>query len=354
MKKFFILLLLLILSCQPSNINIALVGNSSAFFEKYLKGLLSAIEEINYEGGIKGHTIKLSICKDSLDSIKEKNFSAFFVCPLSKKEREKLIKISELEKIPLIFLFPTFVNDVKSLYFAGDIISETTFLADASFYSLHSNNALILEFDEEIATIFKDAFNKNGGKVESLNFVNGSFEEMKIKIAERVSSKDSPQIFFLAGSEPIPNEILETIYGFNRIIVAPFSFSTINKMPDETLTSLVGYNLSSKILNFTQFSSVFEAKYGHCPDNCSLISYESLFFLKDSFFQKNLTKETDKRRWIDLKLSGKVSFDNFGNFIRPFSFAIVKDGGIKDLSSVNREYLKNIQEKILLERFSEQ
>lgn len=354
MKKFFILLSLLIFSCQPSNINIALVGNSSIFFEKYREGLLSAIEEINYEGGIKGHTIKLTIFENNFNSFEKKKFSAFFVCPISKKDRDELTKISEKEKTPLIFLFPTFVSGNQSFLFAGDIISETTFLADASFFSLLSNNALIFEFDKEVATIFKNAFNKNGGKVESLNFANGPLEEMKTKVAERISSKDSPQIFFLAGSETVQNNILETIFSYNKVVVAPFSFCSSNKMPDETLTTLVGYNLSSNMLNFKQFSALFETKYGHIPDNCSLISYESLFFLKDFLSKKSLKKETDKRKWIELNLSGKVSFDKFGSFLRPFSLAIVKDNDIKDLSTAHKEYLKKIQEKILLKRIFEQ
>lgn len=354
MRKIFLLVALLLLSCQPSVIEIALFSKSSEALEKYAEGIELAIDAINSEGGIGGHNIKLSICKNGLDEVAEKNLSALFLGPSNESIIKKAVQLSKNKSIPLFFLFPYFKGGENNLFISGDIASETNFLSNAAAYSLHSNFVLVVEFEERLAKCYSESFEKNGGKVETLNCLQLSPDEIKKKLEEIFSKKENPQIIFFAGFEEENIEPFKEVLK-KSIIMAPFSFYVLNNLGtyEEALTTLSWFDEKKKTGKIAEFQANYENKYGHKGGNLSLLSYEAVFLLKNlpSYnTQEQNIEEKIKNNPLDFELSGKLFFDNYGVLNRRASLAVERDGEIKDLSIVERDVLKGLQEKVVQER----
>jgi len=355
MKKIVILLVLFLLSCQPSVVKIALFSQSSKTLEKYKKGVEFAIDAINSEGGIGGHNLNLAICKNRLDEADGEKLSALFLGPSSERDIKKAVQLSEKNSILLFFLFPYFKGGENSLFLSGDIISETSFLSDAASYSLHSNFALVAEFDEKLAKCFGESFQKNGGKVETLNCLQLSSKEIKKKLEEIFSQKETPQIIFFAGFE---EENIEPFKDFfqKSVVMAPCSFFVLNNLEsyEGTLTTLSWFDANKKTGRIAEFQTNYQNKYGGKAENFSSLGYEAVFLLKNLLSQKTegqkINEAIEKFNPLELELSGKLFFDNGGILNRRASLAVARDGEIQDLSFVERDVLKGLQEKVVQER----
>lgn len=355
MKKFLILAVLIFFSCQPSVIVIALFSESPNILEKYTKGVKFAIETLNSEGGIGGHNLQLVVCKNGVDEAEQKKISALFLGPSSKNNIKKAVQLSEKNSIPLFFLFPYFKGGGNSLFLLGDIISETSFLSDAASYSLHSNFVLVIEFDKSLANCFVETFKKNGGKIEKLNCLELSSDEIKKKLKEIFCQNETPQIIFFAGFE---KENIEPFKNFfqKSVVMAPFSYYVLNNFVsyERTLTTIPWFDLNKKTGRISEFRTNYENKYGRKVENFSSLGYEAVFLLRDLLNQKTkvqaMGKEIKKYNPFELELSGKFFFDGYGVLDRRLAFAVAKGGEIMDLSLVEREILKEIQEKVVMKR----
>lgn len=355
MKRFFPLLVIFFLSCQPSVIDIAVISDNPKYFEKYKRGAELAVDSINSEGGAGGHNLKLSFYGPQIFEEKLEKLAAVLLCPCSLETAEKAIKFSEGNSIPLFCLFPCFKKGKNSILLGGEILSEVSFLADSIKYSLHADNALVLEFDETISNCFKERFQKIGGKTKILKCKEFSPDELNDKIIDIVSQKETPQVIFIAGTE---KENIEPFHNFfeSFIFIAPYSFCVLNGLEsiDGILTSLAWFDLNKKDLQIKEFIIKYGENSGEKINYQSALIYESVFLFKDILRQK-LSKGNPvamlKGSTIELPLSGKLFFDSNAVLNRRLAFSVTQNGSIVDLNLLDRSVLKNLQEKVIQRRF---
>ncbi len=354
MKKFLFLFVCFLLSCQPSVIEIVVISDSPAYCDEYKRGAELAVDIINAEGGANGHKLRLSFCEPRIIEETKRELSAVFLSPCNYATVEKAIRFSETEKVPLFYLFPYFKKGEYSFLLGGEILSEVSFLADSAVYSLHSDTALILDFDETISNHFKECFEKNGGKTEVLKCKELSADDCKNKLINSFSKKEIPQIVFFAGLE---KENIEPFYNLieNSILIAPYSFCVLNGLEsfDGVFTSLPWFDFSKKTLKVEEFVQRYEDISGEKPDYQSSLIYESIFLFKD-ILNQSLPEENSPEIFRNspamLELSGKLFFDRDRVLKRRLALSVTKNKGMIDLNLLSRSVLKSFQEKVIEKR----
>ncbi len=327
-----------------------LTGNLAFQSEDVVKGLDLASEEINKNGGIKGHKVKV-VYEDygfdfakavqgyqkltKFDEIKyiivSYGDTVLAVAPLA--EQDKVISLAVGAASPKISTAGdfTFRNNLQT----KDEVKE---MANYIYYMQNKKQvgALVLNTDSgnSYFNAFKKEYESLGGVVQNVEKVNKDETDYSTQTS-KLKNSNTENIFFMLGAEMLISfltEIKQLEY-FPELYGGYYTEnSKVLELAGKNAEGIVYthfYNPQSS--KTKEFISKFSAKYGSKPNPFSALAYDNLYMLKIAIEKCNnvLDSVCAKNNLYKVEIdgvSGKTSFDKNGDTIKQIFFKTIKDG----------------------------
>ncbi len=367
MKKIFSLVVILLIicgliwvSCQKKveekvvkiGAVLVLTGPNAKAGQSAKQGIEMAVEEINASGGVKSRKIKVIYEDDGGEP--QKSVSAV----------QKLINVDKVlailgpmwsscvlavapivESKGVVILSPT-ASSPKITY-AGDYIFRNTYsdaiegakTAEFASKELKYGKAGILFINNDYGVGLKDAFKRKfeelGGKIvidEGYDPKTTDFRTILVKVKER-----SPEVIYIAGYSEMGQllrQMRETGIKIPVLSCIMFEISDIAKVAGKAAEGVIyaypSYDPEKGNEITLKFAKKFKEKYGTLPDPEAAFSYDAVKILALAMEKGGFTSEDIKNALYKIKgyngITGKTSFDENGDVIKPVGFKRVHNG----------------------------
>ena len=367
MKKIFSLVVILLIicgliwvSCQKKveekvvkiGAVLVLTGPDAKAGQSAKQGIEMAVEEINASGGVKSRKIKVIYEDDGGEP--QKSVSAV----------QKLINVDKVlailgpmwsscvlavapivESKGVVILSPT-ASSPKITY-AGDYIFRNTYsdaiegakTAEFASKELKYGKAGILFINNDYGVGLKDAFKRKfeelGGKIvidEGYDPKTTDFRTILVKVKER-----SPEVIYIAGYSEMGQllrQMRETGIKIPVLSCIMFEISDIAKVAGKAAEGVIyaypSYDPEKGNEITLKFAKKFKEKYGTLPDPEAAFSYDAVKILALAMEKGGFTSEDIKNALYKIKgyngITGKTSFDENGDVIKPVGFKRVHNG----------------------------
>jgi len=367
MKRIFSLVVILLIicgliwvSCQKKveekvvkiGAVLVLTGPNAKAGQSAKQGIEMAVEEINASGGVKSRKIKVIYEDDGGEP--QKSVSAV----------QKLINVDKVlailgpmwsscvlavapivESKGVVILSPT-ASSPKITY-AGDYIFRNTYsdaiegakTAEFASKELKYGKAGILFINNDYGVGLKDAFKRKfeelGGKIvidEGYDPKTTDFRTILVKVKER-----SPEVIYIAGYSEMGQllrQMRETGIKIPVLSCIMFEISDIAKVAGKAAEGVIyaypSYDPEKGNEITLKFAKKFKEKYGTLPDPEAAFSYDAVKILALAMERGGFTSEDIKNALYKIKgyngVTGKTSFDENGDVIKPVGFKRVHNG----------------------------
>ncbi|MCD6147756.1 ABC transporter substrate-binding protein [bacterium] len=367
MKRIFSLVVILLIicgliwvSCQKKveekvvkiGAVLVLTGPDAKAGQSAKQGIEMAVEEINASGGVKSRKIKVIYEDDGGEP--QKSVSAV----------QKLINVDKIlailgpmwsscvlavapivESKGVVILSPT-ASSPKITY-AGDYIFRNTYsdaiegakTAEFASKELKYGKAGILFINNDYGVGLKDAFKRKfeelGGKIvidEGYDPKTTDFRTILVKVKER-----SPEVIYIAGYSEMGQllrQMRETGIKIPVLSCIMFEISDIAKVAGKAAEGVIyaypSYDPEKGNEITLKFAKKFKEKYGTLPDPEAAFSYDAVKILALAMEKGGFTSEDIKNALYKIKgyngITGKTSFDENGDVIKPVGFKRVHNG----------------------------
>jgi len=331
---------------------LVLTGPDAKAGQSAKQGIEMAVEEINASGGVKSRKIKVIYEDDGGEP--QKSVSAV----------QKLINVDKVlailgpmwsscvlavapivESKGVVILSPT-ASSPKITY-AGDYIFRNTYsdaiegakTAEFASKELKYGKAGILFINNDYGVGLKDAFKRKfeelGGKIvidEGYDPKTTDFRTILVKVKER-----SPEVIYIAGYSEMGQllrQMRETGIKIPVLSCIMFEISDIAKVAGKAAEGVIyaypSYDPEKGNEITLKFAKKFKEKYGTLPDPEAAFSYDAVKILALAMEKGGFTSEDIKNALYKIKgyngITGKTSFDENGDVIKPVGFKRVHNG----------------------------
>ena len=331
---------------------LVLTGPNAKAGQSAKQGIEMAVEEINASGGVKSRKIKVIYEDDGGEP--QKSVSAV----------QKLINVDKVlailgpmwsscvlavapivESKGVVILSPT-ASSPKITY-AGDYIFRNTYsdaiegakTAEFASKELKYGKAGILFINNDYGVGLKDAFKRKfeelGGKIvidEGYDPKTTDFRTILVKVKER-----SPEVIYIAGYSEMGQllrQMRETGIKIPVLSCIMFEISDIAKVAGKAAEGVIyaypSYDPEKGNEITLKFAKKFKEKYGTLPDPEAAFSYDAVKILALAMEKGGFTSEDIKNALYKIKgyngVTGKTSFDENGDVIKPVGFKRVHNG----------------------------
>ena len=331
---------------------LVLTGPNAKAGQSAKQGIEMAVEEINASGGVKSRKIKVIYEDDGGEP--QKSVSAV----------QKLINVDKVlailgpmwsscvlavapivESKGVVILSPT-ASSPKITY-AGDYIFRNTYsdaiegakTAEFASKELKYGKAGILFINNDYGVGLKDAFKRKfeelGGKIvidEGYDPKTTDFRTILVKVKER-----SPEVIYIAGYSEMGQllrQMRETGIKIPVLSCIMFEISDIAKVAGKAAEGVIyaypSYDPEKGNEITLKFAKKFKEKYGTLPDPEAAFSYDAVKILALAMEKGGFTSEDIKNALYKIKgyngITGKTSFDENGDVIKPVGFKRVHNG----------------------------
>ena len=331
---------------------LVLTGPDAKAGQSAKQGIEMAVEEINASGGVKSRKIEVIYEDDGGEP--QKSVSAV----------QKLINVDKVlailgpmwsscvlavapivESKGVVILSPT-ASSPKITY-AGDYIFRNTYsdaiegakTAEFASKELKYGKAGILFINNDYGVGLKDAFKRKfeelGGKIvidEGYDPKTTDFRTILVKVKER-----SPEVIYIAGYSEMGQllrQMRETGIKIPVLSCIMFEISDIAKVAGKAAEGVIyaypSYDPEKGNEITLKFAKKFKEKYGTLPDPEAAFSYDAVKILALAMEKGGFTSEDIKNALYKIKgyngITGKTSFDENGDVIKPVGFKRVHNG----------------------------
>ena len=331
---------------------LVLTGPDAKAGQSAKQGIEMAVEEINASGGVKSRKIKVIYEDDGGEP--QKSVSAV----------QKLINVDKVlailgpmwsscvlavapivESKGVVILSPT-ASSPKITY-GGDYIFRNTYsdaiegakTAEFASKELKYGKAGILFINNDYGVGLKDAFKRKfeelGGKIvidEGYDPKTTDFRTILVKVKER-----SPEVIYIAGYSEMGQllrQMRETGIKIPVLSCIMFEISDIAKVAGKAAEGVIyaypSYDPEKGNEITLKFAKKFKEKYGTLPDPEAAFSYDAVKILALAMEKGGFTSEDIKNALYKIKgyngITGKTSFDENGDVIKPVGFKRVHNG----------------------------
>ena len=250
-----------------------------------------------------------------------------------------------IESKGVVILSPT-ASSPKITY-AGDYIFRNTYsdaiegakTAEFASKELKYGKAGILFINNDYGVGLKDAFKRKfeelGGKIvidEGYDPKTTDFRTILVKVKER-----SPEVIYIAGYSEMGQllrQMRETGIKIPVLSCIMFEISDIAKVAGKAAEGVIyaypSYDPEKGNEITLKFAKKFKEKYGTLPDPEAAFSYDAVKILALAMEKGGFTSEDIKNALYKIKgyngITGKTSFDENGDVIKPVGFKRVHNG----------------------------
>lgn len=347
---------------------VPLTGDVKTFGESARNGSMLAIEEVNAAGGINGRKIQAIAADDKNDPTETSNAGAklmdmdqvvAIIGSVSSKCSVPLSDKCQSAKIPMIT--PTSTNPKVTVGDDGkrkDYVFRACFIdpfqgtvgAKFAYDSLKAKTAAVMydvgnDYSKGLADYFKAAFEKDGGKVtafESYAKDDVDFSALLTKIKQ-----SSPDVLFI----PDYYNKVGLIARQARQLGVTAVFLGGDGWDSPEMTKIAGdaiyggyftnhYSPDDPRPEVQEWVKKYQAKYGQKPDALATLGYDAALLLIQALKNaSNAKPEEIKTALGAIKdfpcVSGKITFDEWGNPIKSAAVLEYTKDGQKYVTTIN-------------------
>jgi len=366
MKKIFSLVVILLIicgliwvSCQKKveekvvkiGAILPLTGDAAKYGESAKEGIELAIEEINAEGGVKGHKIEI-IYEDS-QGLPTTGVSAFqklitsnrvpavigglfssvtlAIAPIA--NREHVVVLSPTSSAPAI----TKAGDYIFRNCASDIF-EGKIMAEAARKTLGLSKVAIIYINNDYGVGIKDVFKKEftalGGKILAEEAFDQGATDFRTQITK--VKQANPEAVYIIGYRELGSLLKQAKeLGLNVQFLSTVMFEDpeILKIAGDAAEGVIysarAYNPKSKEPIVKKFVEKYEMKYHKEPDIFAALSYDAVLILAKAMEIGGFTADGIKEAIYGIRdfqgVAGVTSFDENGDVVKPAVLKIVRN-----------------------------
>jgi branched-chain amino acid transport system substrate-binding protein len=338
-----------------------LTGAEASFGNSAYQGAQLAVDELNSNGGVLGKKIELVkadnaskadeatrvaqklIDKDKVDAIIGATISTDTLAIVPIVQQNKIPLISSSATNPKVTVNPD-TGKVNDWVFRACFIDpfQGTVMANFSSNTLHAKTAVVLvdnssDYSKGLAKFFQDSFQKNGGKILSVESYQANDPDFKA-ILTKVKN-ENPDVVYVPGYYNDVGKIVKQ--GREAGITVPFEGGDGWDSPE--LVKIAGAeNLNNTFISnhyaaddtdpvVQKFVKDFQSKYGNAPDAMAVLGYDALNLLANAFKQAGSTDHTKVRDALaatkDFQaVTGKISFNENHDPVKSAVILEYKDG----------------------------
>jgi len=361
MKKLLLFLVLFLAACRPSPVKVLVFLPANGSMDAVGNGIALAAERINSEGGVFGHTVRVTrgngVSAAGMDGV-----SVVMVATGNRKELEAIHRLASRRRVPVVLANPLFGGEGvpgNEVSFARGAEEEALFMGDFCAFTLHASQVLILKGDGTLAESFRKGFSRDNRLASDYQVTPADPGEDASKIKTILDGSDPPQAVFWASQERMPPEIMSMLSGELKgraLLVTAASFmSGGGGFPGGTLTPLPYYDGSRKSVEVVAFRVDYKERFGRQPSSWAAVGYEAMTAVKQGF-ESGARKDAEfrnyfKNREVNFALLGRLNFTTESRLVVPFDMAMVKGSEAVPIREMAREALVELQEKTLSFRY---
>ena len=370
--------LLLLFGCGPRPVRIGavlpLTGSLAAYGQSLDRGVLTATDQVNRQGGIEGRRLEVLI-RDSASDPRQA-VEAFRSLILEEKvavvvgggSSDEALAMAPLAEQYQRVLFSPSASSPK-LSEAGDFVFrnwpsdalEGRATADLAAYTLHANRVLLLAernaYADGLASAFEKRFCTEGRSVDRLDFNAGEAgSEPFLKSA--LERSRGTQVLYLVGYGP---DLLPLVAGLEKEGVDRPMLS-VSALAERHLMAKAGrlldgvvflgptYNPDSSSPAVQVFVSSYEGRYHDVPDIYAAHAYDAVMVLVSVMARDGLSARDVRKGLLSVKdfqgASGSMSFDARGDVIQTYEACVAEGGRAVPLKSVLDQVLPPMQRRV--------
>jgi branched-chain amino acid transport system substrate-binding protein len=329
-----------------------LTGSAAPYGQNAQRGILLALEEINAKGGIKGKKVEV-IFEDSKTDPKEA------VSALQKLYRINNIPfiIGDINSTGVLAMAPIAEKNHIILFSPGASNPKISDAGEYIFRNWHSD-ALEGEVDANfaynrlgwkktavlyvnaaygagLAEVFRDTFKKLGGEIVAFEAYEQDAIDMRGQI-NRILSQN-PDGIFLPGW---PKEMSVALKQLKEL-GSKLPILSVQGFDDPSILKLAGIAAEGVIFSIPEspdpndemvkhFNVAYKQKFNMEPGVCSAAGYDALKIFMWAIEKAGYFPEKVQKEMAQLKdfpgADGKITFDERGDLLKPFSFKVVQQG----------------------------
>lgn len=330
-----------------------LTGDMAKFGESFKNGIDLATQEINNAGGVHGARLQIIyeddsgdgkqaisafrklISQDKIQSVigGAMSSTAMPIAPIA--QRDKIIIISPTATAPALSKFKDYFFRIQpSDNYEGKAMAEfvNQQLGATEVALFYVNN----DWGQGLANVFKDDFTTLGGKISVAESYGLGDTDFRTQITKIKSA--NPEYLYLLGYLKELSIILRQIQelGLKCQILSAYSFHDPKllrvsaQVAENAIFTIPTYDPQSKDAMVTEFVKRYTAKYNKEPDMFAAHSYDCMMILNCVMQQGALTGTEINISLHNLTnypgVTGKTTFDERGDVIKPMRFFTVKNG----------------------------
>ena len=328
-----------------------LTGDAAKYGESAKEGIELAIEEINAEGGVKGHKIEI-IYEDS-QGLPTTGVSAFqklitsnrvpavigglfssvtlAIAPIA--NREHVVVLSPTSSAPAI----TKAGDYIFRNCASDIF-EGKIMAEAARKTLGLSKVAIIYINNDYGVGIKDVFKKEftalGGKILAEEAFDQGATDFRTQITK--VKQANPEAVYIIGYRELGSLLKQAKeLGLNVQFLSTVMFEDpeilkiAGTAAEGVIYSARAYNPKSKEPIVKKFVEKYEMKYHKEPDIFAALSYDAVLILAKAMEIGGFTADGIKGALYGIRdfqgVAGVTSFDENGDVVKPAVLKIVRN-----------------------------
>ncbi len=370
--------LLLLVGCGPRPVRIGavlpLTGSLAAYGQSLERGVLTATDQVNREGGIEGRRLEVLI-RDSASDPRQA-VEAFRSLILEEKvavvvgggSSDEALAMAPLADQYQRVLFSPSASSPK-ISEAGDFVFrnwpsdalEGRATADLAAYTLHANRVLLLAernaYADGLASAFEKRFSTEGRSVDRLDFSAGEAgSEPFLKSA--LERARGAQVLYLVGYGP---DLLPLIAGLKRegvdrpmlsdsSLAERHFMAKAGRLLDGVVFLGPTYDPDSSSPVVQVFASSYERRYHDVPDIYAAHAYDAVMVLVSVMARDGLSAQDVRKGLLSVKdfqgASGSMSFDARGDVIQTYEACVAEGGRAVPLKSVIDQVLPPMQRRV--------
>ena len=378
--------LLLLTGCGPRAVRLGavlpLTGDLAAYGQSLERGILTAEDQVNREGGIEGRRLDVLI-RDSASDPK-RAAEAFRTLVLDEQvaavvgggsSDEALAMAPLAAQYRRILFSPSASSPILSSY-AGDFVFrnwpsdalEGRATADLVAYTLHANSVLLFAernaYADGLASAFEKRFSTQGRIVDRLDFSAAEAGSAPF-LKSALERSRGAQVLYLVGYGP---DLLPLIAGLKRekvdrpmlsvsALAEQHFMAKAGRLLDGVVFLRPAYNPDSSSPVVQVFTSAYESRYHHVPDIYAAHAYDAVMVLVSVMARNGLSAQDIRKGLLSMKdflgASGSMSFDARGEVIQPYEACVAEDGRVVPLKSVLDKVLPLMQHRVDELRFGQ-
>lgn len=328
-----------------------MTGDAAKYGVWMSQGMELAIDEINSQGGIKGKKLVLKV-QDSKTNPSEGVSALKFMLTTSNPSMvittltsvsKALIPISEAEKI-LLFANAT----LPGLTEAGDYVfrnvanlaGDVQAIANYCSEKLNNKPVAILWRNDDFGVWgskkFKEKYEKAGGKIVASESYNPDTKDFKTHIL-KISKGNPSAVYVLGYSESglIIKQARELSYKWQFLGITTLGDPEVYKIAGNALDGAVfsesAFDFSAENVSLSNYMNAYKKEYGQKSEIWAATCYDAVkIFVTAYQSAKEDSPDSLRKAILSIKdfdgVSGKTTFLENGDVLKPINLKVIKDG----------------------------